>query len=45
MIMKMMMTTKLTMSDTENNNTNNHNKNDLNYRLLPPKLNVQHVIL
>lgn len=38
MIMKMMMTTKLTMSDTENNNTNNHNKNDLNYSTASSKI-------
>ena len=36
--MKMMMTTKLTMSDTENNNTNNHNKNDLNYSTASSKI-------
>lgn len=34
----MMMTTKLTMSDTENNNTNNHNKNDLNYSTASSKI-------
>ena len=38
MIMKMMMTTKLTMSDTENNNTHNHNKNDLNYSTASSKI-------
>lgn len=32
------MTTKLTMSDTENNNTNNQNKNDLNYSTASSKI-------
>ena len=38
MTMKMMVTTKLTMSDNENNNTNNHNKNDLNYSTASSKI-------